>query len=74
MRLLNEKIKRNAKADSEEAHPDSFLATDKDALGAKPFGTSSRKPREKKVKGPKAQGRTKTVKGPRVRRNRRRSS
>lgn len=74
LRLLNEKMKRNAKANSEEAHPGGFPGTDKDALGEKPSGTSSRKPREKKVKGPRSQGRTKTVKGPRARRNRRSSS
>ncbi len=74
LRLLNEKMKRNAKADSEEAYPNEFSATDEDASGEKPSATSSRKPQEKKVKGPRAQGRTKTVKGPRARRNRRRSS
>jgi curved DNA-binding protein CbpA len=74
LRLLNEKIKRNAKADSEESHPGGFAATGEDALGEKPSGTSIRKPREKTVKGPRAQGRTKRVKGPRARKNRRRSS
>jgi curved DNA-binding protein CbpA len=74
LRLLNEKIKRNAKSDSEEAYPGEFSATHEDASGEKPSATSSRKPREKKVKGPRAQGRIKTGKGPRTRRNRRRSS
>ena len=70
LRRLNEQLKRNAKeADSEEAHPDGFSATDEDTFGEKPFGTSSRTPREKKVKGPGEQGRTKRVKGPRARRN-----
>jgi curved DNA-binding protein CbpA len=69
LRLLNEKLKRNVQADSEEAYPDGFSATDEEALGEKAYGTSSRKLREKKVKGPKAQGRTKRVKGPRARRN-----
>ena len=76
LRRLNEQLKRNAKTDSEETPPDSFSAMDEEALGEKPLGTSSRKPREKKVKGPKAQGRTKRVKGPGARRNesRKRSS
>ena len=70
LRRLNEQLKRNAKeADSEEAHPDGFSATDEDTFGEKPFSTSSRTPREKKVKGPGEQGRTKRVKGPRARRN-----
>ena len=69
LRRLNEQLKRNAKTDSEETPPDSFSATDEEALDQKPLGTSSRKPREKKVKGPKAQGRTKRVKGPGARRN-----
>ena len=51
LRRLNEKIKRNSKADSEEARFDEFSATDEDALGEKPTATSSRKPREKKIKG-----------------------
>ena len=76
LRRLNEQLKRNAKTDSEETPPDSFSAMDEEALDEKPLGTSSRKPREKKVKGPKAQGRTKRVKGPEARRNesRKRSS
>jgi curved DNA-binding protein CbpA len=74
LRLLNEKIKRNAEADPEGARPVGFSATTEDASGEKPSGTSSRKPREKKIKGPRAQGRTKTVKGPRTRRNRRKRS
>ena len=76
LRRLNEQLKRNAKTDSEETPPDSFSAMDEEALDEKPRGTSSRKPREKKVKGPKAQGRTKRVKGPEARRNesRKRSS
>ena len=44
LRLLNEKIKRNAKADSEEAYPGEFSATHEDASGEKPSATSSRKP------------------------------
>ena len=36
-------------------------------------GMSGERSREKKVKGPKAQGRVKKVKGPRARRNRRSS-
>ncbi len=76
VRRLNEQLKRNAKTDSEETPPDSFSAMDEEALDEKPLGTSSRKPREKKVKGPKAQGRTKRVKGPEARRSesRKRSS
>jgi curved DNA-binding protein CbpA len=74
LRRLNEKIKRNAKVDSEEAHLYEFSATDEDALGEKPTTTSSRKLREKKIKGPRAQGRIKVVKGPRARRNRKRSN
>ena len=74
LRRLNEKMKRNAKAHSEEAHLDEFSTTHEDAMGEKPTGTSSRKPREKKVKGPRAQGRTKVVKGPRAQRNQKRST
>ena len=76
LRRLNGQLKRNAKTDSEETPPDSFSVMDEEALDEKPLGTSSRKPREKKVKGPKAQVRTKRVKGPEARRNesRKRSS
>ena len=73
LRLLNERIKRNAKANSEGSHPGGFSATDEDVLGEEPSGTSSRNQREKIVKGPRAQGRTKKVKGPRARRNSRSS-
>jgi curved DNA-binding protein CbpA len=69
LRRLNEQLKRNAKTEYEGAPPDSFSATYKESLDEKPLGTSSRKPREKKVKGPKAQEKTKRVKGPRARRN-----
>lgn len=69
LRLLNERLKRNANADSEEARTDGFPAPDGTESGGRARGTS-REPREKKVKGPKAQGRTKTVKGPRARRER----
>lgn len=74
LRLLNEKLKRNAKPDADGAHSGESSATDEEAPGEKPVGTSSRTPREKKVKGPRAQGSTKRVKGPRARRNRRSSS
>jgi curved DNA-binding protein CbpA len=70
LRLLNERLKRNANADSEEARSDGSSAPNETTSGGQAYGTSSRKPREKKVKGPRAQGRTKTVKGPRARRKR----
>ena len=44
LRLLNEKMKRNAKADPNETRPSDSSATDKDASGEKAYGTSSRKP------------------------------
>jgi curved DNA-binding protein CbpA len=69
LRRLNEQLKRNAKTEYEGTSPDSFSATYEESLNDKPLGTSSRKPREKKVKGPKAQGRTKRVKGPKARKN-----
>lgn len=68
LRLLNERLKRNANANSKEARTDGFSAPDGTASGGQAYGTSSRKPREKKAKGPRAQGRTKTVRGPRTRR------
>jgi curved DNA-binding protein CbpA len=74
LRLLNEKMKSNAKADPQQARPSDFSAAEEDESGEKAYGTSTRTPREKKVKGPRAQGRTKTVKGPRARRNRRNRS
>jgi curved DNA-binding protein CbpA len=72
LRQLNEKMKRNATADSEEARPGGFSTTNEETSGERAYSTNSRKPREKKVKGPRAQGRTKTVKGPGARRNERR--
>ena len=44
LRLLNEKMKRNAKADPNETRPSDSSATDEDASGEKAYGTSSRKP------------------------------
>jgi curved DNA-binding protein CbpA len=70
LRLLNERLKRSANAGSEETRTDGFPAPDGTTSGGRAYGTSSGKPREKKVKGPRAQGRTKTVKGPRARRER----
>jgi curved DNA-binding protein CbpA len=70
LRLLNERLKRNANANSEEVRTDGFPAPDGPASGGQAYDPSSRKPREKKVKGPRAQGSTKTVKGPRARRKR----
>jgi hypothetical protein len=74
LRLLNEKMKRNAKVDPEETRPSDSSATAEDASDEKAYGTSSRKPQVKKVKAPRAQERTKTVRGPRARRNRRKRS
>jgi hypothetical protein len=51
LRRLNEKIKRNAKADSEEAHLYEFSATDEDALGEKPTTTSKQKTAREEDKG-----------------------
>ncbi len=70
LRLLNERLKWSPNADSEEARANGFSAPDETASGGQAYGTSSKKPQEKKVKGPRTQGRTKTVKGPRVRRKR----
>jgi hypothetical protein len=72
-KLLSEKIKINAKVGFEEDQPGEFSTADEEAQGEKASGLSGRKPREKKVKGPKARGRVKRVKGPRARRNRRSS-
>jgi curved DNA-binding protein CbpA len=68
LRLLNERLKKSTNTDSEEARTDRFSAPDGTASGGQAYGMSSKKPREKKVKGPRAQGRTKTVKDPRARR------
>jgi curved DNA-binding protein CbpA len=67
--LLSEKIKAYSKAGSGEVQTGEFSATNVDVLDKTRFGMSSRKPREKKVKGPRAQGRVKRVKGPKARRN-----
>src|SRR5215216_4473007 len=72
-KLLSEKIKMNARADFEEDQPAEFSTTHEDASGEKRPGMGGERVREKKVKGPKAQGRVKRVKGPRARRNRRSS-
>jgi curved DNA-binding protein CbpA len=68
-KLLREKIQMNAKVGFEEDQPGEFSATDEDVWGEKGSEMSGRSSREKKVRGPKAQGRVKRVKGPRARRN-----
>jgi curved DNA-binding protein CbpA len=72
-KLLSEKIKTNARADFEEDQPAEFSATHEDVSDEKRPGMGGERVREKKVKGPKAQGRVKRVKGPRARRYRRSS-
>ena len=72
-KLLSEKIKIDAKVGFEEDQPGEFSATYEDVSGEKGPGMSGERSREKKVKGPKAQGRVKRVKGPRAQRNRRSS-
>jgi curved DNA-binding protein CbpA len=69
-KLLSEKIKIEAKAGFEEEQPNEYSATDEDVSGEKGAGMSGGRSPEKKVKGPKAQGRVKRVKGPKARRNR----
>ena len=72
-KLLREKIQINAKVGFEEDQPGEFSATDDDVSGEKVSGMSGRRSREKKVKGPKAQGKVKRVKGSRAWRNKRSS-
>jgi len=72
-KLLSEKIKTNARADFEEDQPAEFSTTHEDVSDEKRPGMGGERVQEKKVKGPKAQGRVKRVKGPRARRNRRSS-
>lgn len=72
--VLSRRMTTNPKVLLEVGFASGSSATDEDASDEKAYGTSSRKPQEKKVKGPRAQGRTKTVRGPRARRNRRKRS
>ena len=64
---LGEHIKMNAEVSFGDAQPGGTSATDEDMPGEEPSGVSN-KPREKKVKGPRARGKEKRVKGPRARR------
>jgi DnaJ-class molecular chaperone len=64
---LSENIKMNAKVSFGEARSGQYSTTDEDISGEDPSAAGP-KPREKKVKGPRARGREKRVKGPRARR------
>jgi hypothetical protein len=65
--LLGENIKMDAKVSFGDARSSQFSTTDEDISGEDPSAVGN-KPRQKKVKGPKAQGREKRVKGPKARR------
>ena len=69
-KLLGENIKTNAKVSVGEAWSGEFSTTDEDTSGGGASGEDD-EPREKRIKGPGAQGREKRVKGPRARRKRR---
>jgi curved DNA-binding protein CbpA len=66
-KLLGENIKMDAKVSFGDARSSQFSTTDEDISGEDPSAVGN-KPRQKKVKGPKAQGREKRVKGPKARR------
>jgi len=69
-RLLGENIKTNARVDLGCARSGGFAATDDETAsgGKQPRGNNS--PREKRMKGPKAQRTAKRVRGPKTRRRR----
>jgi DnaJ-class molecular chaperone len=66
-KLLGENIKMNAKVSFGEARSSQYSAAEEDTSGRGPSEVGN-EPREKKVKGPGAQGREKRVKGPSARR------
>jgi len=66
-RLLSENIKVNARVSFGDTKTGGFSTTDEDASGRKRSGVGD-PPREKRVKGPKAQRKEKRVRGPRARR------
>jgi len=66
-RLLGENIKRNARVRFGDTQPGEFSATDEDRSGRSSYD-ESKKPREKRVKGPNAQRKEKRVRGPKTRR------
>ena len=66
-KLLGENIKMDAKVSFGDARSSQFSTTDADISDEDPSAVGN-KPREKTVKGPKAQGREKRVKGPKARR------
>jgi len=66
--LVGENIKVNAKLNLGDARSDGFLASDETASSGKRPRERNKNPREKKVKGPKAQRKGKRVRGPRAQR------
>ena len=69
-KLVGENIKTNARVDLGDARSGGLSATDEEMEGGKrPRGSNG--PRDKKVKGPKAQRTGKRVTGPKVQRRRR---
>ena len=69
-KLLGENIKMDTKVSFGDAQSGEFSTTDENMSGREPSGVDN-KPREKRVKGPRARGREKRVKGPRAQRKRR---
>lgn len=69
-RLVGENMKTNARVDAGDARSGGFSATDDETAsgGKRPRGSHS--PREKRMKGPKAQRKAKRVRGPKRRRRR----
>jgi curved DNA-binding protein CbpA len=68
-KVLGENIKMDAKVSFGDTRSSGFSVTEEDVSGGEASGLSN-KPREKRVKGPRAQGRVKRVKGPRAQRKR----
>jgi curved DNA-binding protein CbpA len=69
-RLVGENIKMNARVNLGDARSGGYPSTDERVSGSK-SSEGSNKPREKKVKGPKAQMKGKWVRGPKAQRKRR---